>query len=639
MSETPPAVFISYASQDVEAAAQICAALRAAGIEVWFDRNELRGGDAWDQSIRKQIRECTLFVPVISANTQARAEGYFRLEWKLAVDRSHLMADDQPFLVPVVIDDTPESTARVPDRFRDVQWTRLVMTETPTAFAQRMQAILSADAGRGLTNPPSTRTRGQSARSGIPALQPSPVRRWLAPAAGVLAVVIAIAFWVVSRPGGTTEKSAVNATLPAHPLATPPLTENRRLIERARALYEPWDGATREDFASAEALVKRALDLDQTEGDAWAALAILSCGKMMFGHDRTPARRETARSAAERAIKLAPDSNQARFAQAFYFRFQDSTAAEAERLLREVVEREPTNTLMICTLAGALRNRGQGEEALALYDRAIALPGGAPLALYNKYLVYKRIGRQVEAEAAIDQGLAAGVTAYNYRAKINCLVEWHGDLDRAAEMAGKMPPAYLGEDGGAYCAARLWLWRRDTKKCLAVLAAMPRDILEQDFTGPKAYFAGQAHRVAGNLEAAQTEWRTALQVTERQLASQPNATTWVFWKAYLLALTGRLPEAEQALRTFEQLTGRRGWNDSTAIIYLLLGQGRDAIIEGVAKSHERTRQSGNAGILAQFENNLRFDPTWDELRTDERFTRLVASFTSPQKFTPAAVTK
>ena len=60
------------------------------GIEVWFDQSALRGGDAWDASIRRQIRDCALFVPVISANTQAREEGYFRLEWKLAVDRSHL---------------------------------------------------------------------------------------------------------------------------------------------------------------------------------------------------------------------------------------------------------------------------------------------------------------------------------------------------------------------------------------------------------------------------------------------------------------------------------------------------------------------------------------------------------------------
>ena len=83
------AVFLSYASRDAAAAERICTSLRAAGIEVWFDRSELRGGDAWDQSIRKQIKGCALFVPVISRNTHDRDEGYFRLEWKLAVDRSH----------------------------------------------------------------------------------------------------------------------------------------------------------------------------------------------------------------------------------------------------------------------------------------------------------------------------------------------------------------------------------------------------------------------------------------------------------------------------------------------------------------------------------------------------------------------
>ena len=83
MSEPAKAVFLSYASQDAEAAQKICEALRAAGIEVWFDQSELRGGDAWDQSIRKQIKSCALFLPVISHTTHDRREGYFRLEWKL----------------------------------------------------------------------------------------------------------------------------------------------------------------------------------------------------------------------------------------------------------------------------------------------------------------------------------------------------------------------------------------------------------------------------------------------------------------------------------------------------------------------------------------------------------------------------
>src|SRR5471032_2733991 len=110
------AVFLSYASQDAEAVQRLCNALRSAGIEVWFDQSELRGGDSWDASIRRQIKNCALFIPVISRNARARDEGYFRLEWKLAVDRSHLMAANRPFLVPVVIDDVSDQDEQVPDR-------------------------------------------------------------------------------------------------------------------------------------------------------------------------------------------------------------------------------------------------------------------------------------------------------------------------------------------------------------------------------------------------------------------------------------------------------------------------------------------------------------------------------------------
>ena len=148
MSDSTKAVFLSYASQDVEPARRIADALRAFGVEVWFDQSELRGGDTWDQKIRKQIRECALFVPVISANTNARAEGYFRLEWKLAVDRSHLMADDAPFLIPIVIDSTADA-ARVPDKFREVQWSRLPGGETSPAFAERVRGLLAGTVAAG----------------------------------------------------------------------------------------------------------------------------------------------------------------------------------------------------------------------------------------------------------------------------------------------------------------------------------------------------------------------------------------------------------------------------------------------------------------------------------------------------------
>lgn len=167
MPDPTRAVFLSYASQDAAPAQRICDTLRTAGIEVWFDQSELVGGDAWDTRIRRQIADCALFVTVISANTQARREGYFRLEWKLAAQRTHMIADDVPFLLPVVIDDTRESDARVPAEFKGVQWTRLPGGETPAAFCARVSALLSgadaAEAARPAAAGPRTSASSTSA--------------------------------------------------------------------------------------------------------------------------------------------------------------------------------------------------------------------------------------------------------------------------------------------------------------------------------------------------------------------------------------------------------------------------------------------------------------------------------------------
>jgi adenylate cyclase len=116
-------------------------ALTADGLDVWFDKSELRGGDAWDRRIREQINTCRLFVPIISAHTEARDEGYFRREWKLAVDRTHDMAENKAFLVPVVIDSTRQRGAAVPERFQEVQWTVLPAGAATPAFVSRISAL------------------------------------------------------------------------------------------------------------------------------------------------------------------------------------------------------------------------------------------------------------------------------------------------------------------------------------------------------------------------------------------------------------------------------------------------------------------------------------------------------------------
>lgn len=142
------AVFLSYASQDAEPAFRVCEALRSAGIQVWFDADGgLEHGDEWDAKIRRQIKECVFFIPIISANTQTRPEGYFRLEWDLAVERARSIASGVAFILPVAIDQTREQEALVPDRFRAVQWTRLPDGAVPPEVTARLLKLWSHRTG------------------------------------------------------------------------------------------------------------------------------------------------------------------------------------------------------------------------------------------------------------------------------------------------------------------------------------------------------------------------------------------------------------------------------------------------------------------------------------------------------------
>ena len=220
------AVFLSYASEDRAAAEEISTALRAAGIDVWFDANELRGGDAWDDLIRQRIKDCTFFVALISPHTQARAEGYFRREWKLAIERSLDMAEDRPFILPVTLTAIAHQSARVPRAFVELQWTHLPEGKQAEKLVERLQ-VLHCRVQR--TPPP-----GKPGSLLLPTTarrRAAPARRWRVTAA-VFAVLAGALAWGVWRffPGGSLSTvrpgapAAAVAVLDPHGVAVLPFT-------------------------------------------------------------------------------------------------------------------------------------------------------------------------------------------------------------------------------------------------------------------------------------------------------------------------------------------------------------------------------------------------------------------------------
>ncbi len=135
------AIFISYAREDLAAVQRLKSALDAAGVNAWFDMERLEGGDDFSRKIRGNIARCSFFIPVISATTQRRVEGWFRREWNWAVDRTHGMAAGARFILPVCIDDTPEAGALVPDEFLRAHWTRLPGGDATREFTAQLREL------------------------------------------------------------------------------------------------------------------------------------------------------------------------------------------------------------------------------------------------------------------------------------------------------------------------------------------------------------------------------------------------------------------------------------------------------------------------------------------------------------------
>src|SRR5579871_932917 len=119
-------IFISYSSADVGAARTLYETLQGLGGDVaWFDKTALKPGDTWDRQILGAIQKCSLFLPLLSASTEQRTEGYFRREWDEAAERARRIAG-RKFIFPIVIDDDYTGNmgryALVPERFTSVQY-------------------------------------------------------------------------------------------------------------------------------------------------------------------------------------------------------------------------------------------------------------------------------------------------------------------------------------------------------------------------------------------------------------------------------------------------------------------------------------------------------------------------------------
>jgi hypothetical protein len=98
-----PHVFISYVREDAVAAQRLASALKAAGVEVWLDRDRLTPGVRWQAAIRQAIEHGAFFIACFSEHSATRERSYMNEELVIAIEELRKRPRDRAWFLPVLL--------------------------------------------------------------------------------------------------------------------------------------------------------------------------------------------------------------------------------------------------------------------------------------------------------------------------------------------------------------------------------------------------------------------------------------------------------------------------------------------------------------------------------------------------------
>ena len=570
--------------------------------------------------------------------TQERLEGYFRREWRLGVERMADMDDSKPFLLPVTIDESVDSAVRVPERFYERQWTHLPGGETPHDFADRVRRLVSGEpelqpAKQAIAELANSEL-AEEGKSALAALIET--RPWVLPVLGAAMVLVLIGIWrpwhkvPASDNPAMTQKSLPRTGTPA----TPARSEADRLVDHARDITRQL-GLSRAQLDAAEALCDRALKLDPSDPDVWIESARTDM-LMIFptGFDRSEHRRKQAQERAARAISLAPDSMEAQIVQAAVLAHAVGTPAlldEAEKTIRKYLATRLGDRELTIRLAEILRDKKKFSEAGVLFEQIgefeyaglCYYEGGdskAALASAQKSLTTEHSVAALQLDAMLQSGALE-------------------NLDAAEAAVEKILPSELVAERPAAIAMKVAVYRRDPNRILQIAQGLPGDFMDSSaFRGPRQYFTGLAHEMAGQKDAAEADWKAGLAVVDKQLSATPDDRDLVLMAAWLQAALGERRRADRLLDRAQAIAGLK--NDvvdaSNAGVYLRLGR-TDQVLAWLTAT-----LGSKPAMWESLHAEARFSPDYDRLRTNRKFDTLMrdnmpegapplAAFTGPEK--------
>ncbi len=373
-------------------------------------------------------------------------------------------------------------------------------------------------------------------------------------------------------------------------------------------------------------LLEQAVARDPNFVLAYCMLGRLHLIMFWGGYDHTPARRELANAAIQKAVRLQPNAGEVHLALAryAYHGFRDYDRARAELDLARRTLPNDAETYFLSALID--RRQGRWTEAIRNFERAVELDPRNVYFLGNAGETYQFLRHYAEAGHLFERAVA--ISPHNYYVRIcRAFQPFVGRAD-IRPLRAELSAIVTEEPGAAQDISEVLfscaMAERDSAALNRALALIPAQgvSLGGNFIYPREWFAAIAARAFKDTAGARVSFTAARAIVEKIVHDQPDyAPAWTLLGRIDAGL-GRNEEAvHEGRRACELLplskdaAAAADLITSLATIYAWIGD-KDSALKQLALSAQIPH-----GVTY---GELKLEPEWDSLRGDPRFEKIVA---------------
>jgi tetratricopeptide (TPR) repeat protein len=376
-------------------------------------------------------------------------------------------------------------------------------------------------------------------------------------------------------------------------------------------------------LSAADTLYRRALALDPDFALARARLALV----LILSGPRQEVRLEQARQEAMAALRTQPGQADAHFALGQYWQMRnDHTRALAEFSKARKPLRK--SSALHSAIGTSYRALGRWPEAVTAYEQALRLDPTNISDAPALAITYGRLRRYRESQRTWDRYIARTPDAYGAMlVKGYSVTRSHGLADTLAAALRRIPPDWDVDGMATWARVLVARMQRRPADALGALAASRHTVSEDELIfRPHALLRGIVYADAGDADRARVYYDSARAMLQDTLAIDPDDPR--FSIALGLALAG-LGEREAAIRAAERAMELAPIGSDIVRATAFMG-GAAEILAQVGDNDAALRLLEQllempAGREASVPL-LRVDPSFDPLRRDPRFQRLLTRF-------------